>query len=229
MCYGTRRIAFARLFLVAITLASSNVFAQPLGGNIKGFFNSPTYLQLQWGFASDADFGPSLLFITDQSQERTDYQGIALGKQLGTSLFGYKADIVGFIGVQNFRERGFQPDSYGVTLYWKVYREWSPAWAPWQFPIRMGLGEGISYVSRIPISEQRDFEPRESAQTVHYLEWSLQVPVDGLLRAVGVDFPRQGKALWLGYNIFHRSTVFGLFADSGGGVNYPGIALEYVF
>lgn len=34
------------------------------------------------------------------------------------------------------------------------------------------------------------------------------------------------RDIYIGYSIFHRSTVFGLFADTGGGVNYMGIGIE---
>jgi len=136
---------------------------------------------------------------------------------------------VGYVGLQNFRERNFQPDSYGLALYWKVYRQWTPRWFSEHLPLRLGLGQGLSYVSRIPVSEQRDFEPRESAETVHYLEWSVQLPVSGLFSLFGHGSPSWSSNTWVGYNIFHRSTVFGLFADSPGGINYPGISIEYIF
>ena len=76
--------------------------------------------------------------------------------------------------------------------------------------------------------EQLDFEPEESAETIHYLEWSLQVPINSLLGIFG----QQSKGLlskgWFGYSVFHRSTVFGLFGDRAGGINYPGFSLEFV-
>jgi len=197
---------------------------------IQASSRTPIYIQLQHGFASDTDFGPSLLFFTDAAREGTSYQGISLGRQLGTSLFGWNVDVVGYVGLQNFRERNFQPDSYGLSAYWKVYRQWQPQWFNHQLPVRFGLGQGLSYVSRIPVSEQRDFQPLQSAETVHYLEWSVQLPVSGLLSLFGYSSTGTGWAnnTWIGYNIFHRSTVFGLFADSPGGINYPGISVTYI-
>jgi len=193
------------------------------------FFDAPFYIQFQHGFASDTDFGPSLLFLTDAAQEKTTYQGLSLGRQLGTSLFGWDVDVVGYLGIQNFRERGFQPDSYGLSIYWKVYRQWTPRWFSAHLPLRLGLGQGLSYISRIPVAEQRDFEPLESAETIHYLEWSVQLPLNGFFSIFGHNPPNWSSNTWLGYNIFHRSTVFGLFADSAGGINYPGISIEYIF
>ena len=53
--------------------------------------------------------------------------------------------------------------------------------------------------------------------------------VSGLLALMGIDGGQLLNSSWLGYSIFHRSTVFGLFAETGGGINYPGITLEFVF
>jgi len=217
------QLLFALLFLpCAQSLADTEELS-------RNSFGNKTYIQLQTGFASDADFGPSLFFVSDEAVERTYFQGVAFGRRLGSSLFGWKVEIVGFFGLQRFRERNFQADGLGVTAYWKIYRRWTPRFFPSSLPLRFGLGQGLSYTSRIPVAEIRDFEPDESAQTVHYLEWTFQVPVSGLLQPIGLRFPPGNQELWIGYSIFHRSTVFGLFADTGGGINYPGITLEYTF
>ncbi len=215
--------------VLILALAARICHAQTAFESGTPLADSRFYVQLQTGLASESDFLPSLFFITDQSKERTFYDGVSIGTLLGSSIFGYKAEVVGYFGLQNFRERGFQPDSYGATIYWKVYGTWGPSWLPTTLPIRAGLGQGLSYASRIPVAEQRDFEPRESAETVHYLEWTVQVPVSGLLALFGVDALRGQHQWWIGYSIFHRSTVFGAFGDSPGGINYPGITLEYVF
>jgi len=186
----------------------------------------PVYVQLITGLASESDFLPSLFFISDQSEENTFLTGVSLGRRLSTTLFGLDVDVIGYMGVQNYLERGFQPDSYGLTAYWKTYHTWRPSWSPLTF--RFGVGQGLSYASRIPVAEQRDFLPDESAETIHYLEYSLQFRLSELLSLVGIDENHTSKNLWLGYNIFHRSTVFGLFAESGGGINYPGVSLQYL-
>ncbi len=216
------------LFLFALCVPASPVFATSFSSVIQNIADRPYYLQLQSGFASDADFGPSLLFLLDRSEERTFHTGISVGSQVADSVFGFDADVVLFFGLQYFDEQGFQPDSVGTTAYWKVYRQWSPRWFPAQLPLRFGLGQGLSYVSRIPVSEQRDFAPSQSEELVHYLEWSVQFPIGGLLSLVGVRSENILDNTWFGYSIFHRSTVFGLFAEEGGGINYPGVALEFV-
>ena len=214
------------LYLQASMLAASEQGYQQRNDAQQQLFRSPLFVQLQLGLASDADFGPSLFFIADPSRERTSLASLSVGRRLATRLWRWQADVVGYVGVQNYHERGRQPDSYGLTLYWKAYRQWWPDWLG--MPLRFGLGQGLSYASRIPVAEQRDFEPRQSAELVHYLEWTLQLPLTGLLRVAGFETGLDPEKWWFGYSIFHRSTVFGLFADAPGGVNYPGLTFEYV-
>jgi len=98
-----------------------------------------------------------------------------------------------------------------------------------QFPLRLGLGEGLSYVSRIPFVEVGDFAPDKSAKLTNYLEWTAQTSLRYLLGSRTGRLSNRLKDAYIGYSIFHRSTVFGVFADTGGGVNYMGIGLELIF
>jgi len=211
--------------LVAVFYPVAGAGSQPAFPIEKGRH----HLQLQFGVASDADFGPSLLFLNDQSIEHTYLTGFNYGRLVGTQVFGKQAEVIAYVGLQNYLERSLQPNSYGLTLYYKVYKWWSPQWLPESLPVRFGLGQGLSYTSRIPVSEQRDFEPRRSAKLVHYLEWSVQLPLSGLMGLAGIDDRGGLQNIWVGYNIFHRSTVYGLFAESAGGINYPGVSFEYSF
>lgn len=215
-----------RLCLVIVTITGSIPTVANANSLVKWFQAEPVYVQLITGLASESDFLPSLFFITDQSEENSFITGVSLGRRLSTTLFGLDVDVIGYLGIQNYLERGLQPDSIGLTAYWKTYHEWRPGWSPLTF--RFGVGQGLSYASRIPLAEQRDFEPDESAETVHYLEYSLQLRLSELLGLAGVEENHTTRNLWFGYNIFHRSTVFGLFAESGGGINYPGISIQYL-
>ena len=107
----------SKLLLLFLLLPCGHCVADEKNTTRNWLFKAPLHLQLQAGFASETDFGPSLLFLSDRSIERTSYQGFSIGRTLGNSLFGYKAEIVGFLGLQNFYERGFQADSLGCLLY----------------------------------------------------------------------------------------------------------------
>ncbi len=182
------------------------------------------YLQTQFGVASESDFGPALVFYYERPEQRTTVTNLSVGRYVGNSLFGWPADIVAFGSIQHYGERGFQPDAIGAALYIKAYREYRLGQT--QFPLRLGLGEGLSYASRIPIVEVEDFAPDSSAKLINYLEWTLQISLNHLLGNGGRRFSPGIKDIYIGYSIFHRSTVFGLFGSKGGGVNFMGIGVE---
>ena len=184
------------------------------------------FLQAQFAAASESDFGPALAFYYERPEQRTNLVNLSAGRQIGDSLFGWPAEIVAFGSLQYFNERGFQPDVIGTALYIKAYREFR--FGESGFPLRVGLGEGFSYASRIPIVEVEDFAPDTSAKLTNYLEWTLQTSVNHLLGRGGQRFSAGIKDIYIGYSVFHRSTVFGLFASKGGGVNFMGIGVELV-
>ncbi len=187
---------------------------------------SRLYLQTQFGVASESDFGPALAFYYERPEQRTNVTSLSVGRYMGNSLFGWPADIVAFGSIQHFGEGGFQPDAIGAAVYIKAYREIRLGQS--RFPLRLGLGEGLSYASRIPIVEVEDFAPETSAKLINYLEWTLQTSLNHLLGHGGRRFSAGIKTIYIGYSIFHRSTVFGLFGSKGGGVNYMGISMELV-
>ncbi len=184
------------------------------------------YLQAQFGVASESDFGPALAFYYERPEQRTNVTSLSAGRHVGNSLFGWPADIIAYGSIQHFAERGFQPDAIGAAVYIKASREFRLGQS--QFPLRLGLGEGLSYASRIPIVEVEDFAPDISAKLINYLEWTLQTSLNHLLGHGGQRFSPGIKDIYIGYSIFHRSTVFGLFGSKGGGVNFMGIGVELV-
>ena len=188
--------------------------------------SSPWYIQYQFGFASDADFGPSLLFLVDQSQERSTLHSLSLGKRLSDTFYGRDIEVTAHLGIQTFAERGFQDDIAGVSAYWRLSRRITFPYTT--IPIKISLAQGLSYVSNIPTAEVRDFEPQNSAKFTHYLEYSLHYSFRNQLAKGNSRLSNWFEDINLGYTIFHRSSVFGLFADKAGGINYPGIAIEFV-
>jgi hypothetical protein len=80
------------------------------------------------------------------------------------------------------------------------------------------------------MSEQRDFAKKgaESEKLLNYLEWTIDLP---LRQFPAIDSLIQGRfeELNVGFIVFHRSSVFGMFADSKGGVNFMGFGVEARF
>lgn len=188
---------------------------------------SAFYFQAQFGIASESDFGPALVLHYEQPIRSTNVLAISAGKSVADNLFGWPADVVAYGSLQYFGERGTQPDIVGATAYIKAYKTLKLGRR--KFPLRLGLGEGLSYVSRIPFIEAEDFAPEQSAKLTNYLEWSMQTSLSYLLGRGERRFSPRIKEAYIGYSIFHRSTAFGLFAETGGGVNYMGIGVEFIF
>ncbi|MGQ7847876.1 hypothetical protein ACUNV4_25505 [Granulosicoccus sp. 3-233] len=184
------------------------------------------YLQSTLAIASESDFGPALAFYYERPDQRTSLASLSAGRLFRTSLLGWPAEVVAYGGIQYYGERGFQADAIGATAYIKAYRQFRVGRR--QFPLRIGLGEGLSYASRIPIVEVEDFLPDTSAKLTNYLEWTLQTSLNHLLGHGGRRFAPGIRDIYIGYSVFHRSTVFGLFASKGGGVNYMGLGIELV-
>jgi len=201
---------------------------QPLSSSARSLPDEPRfYFQYQHGRASDSDFYQALFFYHDESMEHTYANAVSVGLPLRRLWWGKSLETAVHVGFQHFDERGFQPDSYGISLYPKITGDLRIPYT--NIRLRTGLGIGLSYVSRIPVVEQRDFEPEESAKLTVYLDYTLQY---SLKRLLGLSAGNSQSALidaYLGYTVIHRSTAYGLFAETGGGINYLGLGLEFVF
>lgn len=184
------------------------------------------HLRLRYGKSSDTDFLTVMLGDFQASQEGTYMIDGTWSRDISPTFFGLPLPNTGNIGVQYFNERGLQPDALGVTAYYKIHYFWRLPFT--QKHLRFGLGEGLSYVDRIPQSEVRDFAHKhvESSKLMNYLDWSIDLPLrqyavfDNMMRGTAI------KEAYLGFTVFHRSSVFGLFAETKGGINYMGFGFE---
>jgi hypothetical protein len=63
------------------------------------------------------------------------------------------------------------------------------------------------------------------APALNYVEWTIDVP----LRQFGpLDnlISKEIDEVYFGFFIFHRSSVFGIFAETKGGINFMGFGFE---
>ncbi|PZN30749.1 MAG: hypothetical protein DIU71_11540 [Proteobacteria bacterium] len=191
----------------------------------SGHDGSGRHLRLDFAKSSETDLITGFAGDFEASPDSGSLIGLTLGTKLSDTLFGLPLSTTANIGVQHFDERGHQPDAYGVTAFVKAYYNWRLPFTNKE--VRFGLGEGLSYVSRIPMSEQRDFASKgvESVKLMNYLEWTVDVPLrqfeffDSL-------FKGRVRDVNVGFVVWHRSTVFGLWGESAGGINYMGIGFE---
>jgi len=212
-----------------LSFSAGNVLANetpPAPRKINSAPDGSWIIQYQYGFASDADFLPSLLFLLNESEERSKLHSFSIGKKISDTFYGRDWDVSLHLGIQYFDERGIQGDIVGTTGYWRLAKE---TYVPFtRIPIKLSLAQGLSYVDDLPAAEVRDFDPDESNELMHYLEYSLHYSFRNQLARNNSVFSQWFHEINLGYTIFHRSSVFGLFAETGGGINFPGIAVEFV-
>lgn len=186
-------------------------------------------LRVHWNKSSETDFGTVVIGDYSASPESNYLIGATYGYQYSDTLFSLPLEMTANVGVQWLDERGYQQDGYGLTTFIKAHYRWELPWTDKQ--VRLGLGEGLSYVSRIPMSEVRDFAKKgaESEKLMNYLEWTIDVPLRQFEPLHGLFQSGTIEEMSLGFIVWHRSSVFGLFSETGGGINFMGFSFEAQF
>jgi hypothetical protein len=188
-------------------------------------------LRLHFSKSSESDLVTVVVGDFQASPESNYLIGATWGQDLSDTLFGLPFPMTWHVGVQYLAERGYQPDGWGATTFIKANYRMRVPWT--QKHIDLGLGEGLSYVDPIPMSEQRDFAKKgpevHSEKLMNYLEWTIDLPLrqfdamEPLFRSGGLEDMSVGFIVW------HRSSVFGVFAEEKGGVNFMGFGVEARF
>jgi hypothetical protein len=182
-------------------------------------------LRVSFAKSSETDLATVVIGDYDASQESNYLISASWGRQYSETLFGLPFPMTGNIGLQYLAERGYQEDGLGATAFIKAHYDWKLPFT--NKYLRLGLGEGLSYVSGVPMSEKRDFAKKgvESEKLMNYMEWTIDVPLRQFSHARHMN---DGgiEDVSIGFIVWHRSSVFGVFADEGGGVNFMGFGFE---
>lgn len=187
-------------------------------------------LRLLWAKSSETDLATVVIGDYDPSPESNYLVGAQYGYQYSDTLFSLPFQMTANVGVQYLAERGYQDDGYGATAFVKAYYNWRLPWT--QKHVRLGLGEGLSYVTRIPMSEVRDFAKKDGAESeklMNYLEWTIDVPLRQFDAIAPMFHGGAIEDVSVGFIVWHRSSVFGVFSETGGGVNFMGFGVEAHF
>ena len=93
---------------------------------------------------------------------------------------------------------------------------------------RLGVAEGLSYVSSLTHIEGSEIEEKgyKPSKLLNYLDFSLDVNMGDLFNSHNM------RNMWLGYAIHHRSGIFetsSAFGRIKGGSNYQTIYLQWHF
>lgn len=192
---------------------------------MPGHAEGDNFLRLNYGKSSESDFETALFGDFAASKESNYMIGGSYGRKLGDTLFGWPLMSTANVGLQYFDERGLQDDAYGVSLYYKLHYLWRLPWT--RTHVRLGLGEGLSYVTRVPLNEERDFAMKRShsEKLLNHLEWTIDLPLHQFA-PIASYLNGNIKELNLGFLVWHRSSVYGVFAPTGGGSNFIGLGIE---
>lgn len=222
------RLHRLRRFLAVVVLAFGATSFAPVALAQDVSTSSLDAVRVYWAKSSETDLITGFAGDFDASHESNYLIGANWGKQFSETLFGLPLPMTANVGLQYFNERGYQNDAYGLTVFIKAHYDWRLPFT--QKHVRLGFGEGLSYVTRIPLSEQRDFAKKsaESEKLLNYLEWTIDLPLHQF-DSVGSLIHGSLKELNLGFFVFHRSSIFGLLAEEKGGVNFMGVGLEARF
>jgi hypothetical protein len=188
-----------------------------------------TRLRVDWAKASETDFVTVVVGDYQSSPENNYLMNVSWGRQYSDTLFGLPIPMSANVGFQYFDEREFQQDAYGITGYIKAQYDWEVPFT--DLRLRLGLGEGLSYVSRIPMSEKRDFAKKDadSRHLLNYLEWTVDVPLEQFASLQGMFQQGAIESMSVGFTVWHRSSVFGLMGTEQGGINFMGFGVEARF
>ncbi|HEU4601423.1 MAG TPA: hypothetical protein VFS24_05620 [Steroidobacteraceae bacterium] len=212
---------YFRFLSLLCALVSASAFAESSADTAP----SKDSLRLYYARASDTDFVTVVAGDYNASRESDRLTGLNWGHEVGQHLFGKPIRMTANVGLQYIDERGLQPDAYGITSFIKAQYLWRLPWTNKR--VQLGLGEGLSYVTRIPKSEERDFAKKnvESNKLMNYLEWTVDVPLSQF-ESLRPLLHGPIKEINTGFMVWHRSSVFGLFAETKGGINFMGFSVE---
>lgn len=187
-----------------------------------------THVRLQWGKSSESNFETALFGDYKASQESNYVVGGSWGKELNDRVLGLPLVSTANLGFQWFNERSRQDDGYGMTAYYKLHYQWRLPFT--ETHVRLGLGEGLSYVTRIPLNEVRDFAKKrsESERLLNHLEWTVDLPLSQFAPMQSL-FKGPIKEVNVGLVLWHRSSIYGLLAKTGGGSNFMGFGIEAAY
>lgn len=121
-----------------------------------------------------------------------------------------------------YYDESSQSNTYGADVYFKFYYNLDF----WKNRVRIGLGEGISYTSRILEIERIDAENHNdnNSHFLNYIDFSIGFDIGKLIRY------KELHETYIGFLVKHRSGIFGTINNvRHGGSNYQCIYVEKNF
>lgn len=181
----------------------------------------PYSARIAWGYASEKDLKD--IVLGDFTAHPRDLTMVTMdgGYLLYPEIFDVPVDVYLKGGFAYYNE-DLTKDKYEAVLYFKFV--WNIDFADNR--VRLGFGEGLSYVNDVLESEMLEAQQENDPYTsrfLNYLDISLDFDVGKLVRYKPLE------DVYIGYLLKHRSGVFGLFNGVHGGSNYNSFYIEKNF
>ena len=181
------------------------------------------YLRVAHGWATPSNIGDILRGDSVKDEYNNQLTSIFYGLPLTDELFTLPLDIYltpGFIWHWNSEVQDSEQEYVlGIKAYYTIH--WPLRW-------RLGVAEGLSYVSDVTYIERSEMERKgyRPSELMNYLDFSLDINLGDLFRVNAL------KDTWLGYSIHHRSAIFESASQFGrikGGSNYNTVYIQFDF
>jgi len=180
------------------------------------------YWRLGQGFATPSTLANIFHFEAKPDTNNNKFTSIFYGHPLADELFGLPLEVYITPGFTWHWKSEVQPNSFELDIAIKLYYtiKWPIRW-------RLGAGEGMSWVNKIPymeansMTEKKDYKP---SNLMNYLDFSVDFNIGDIVGSKPL------KQWWLGYYIHHRSSIFETaqhFGRISGGSNHHTIYIMW--
>jgi outer membrane protein len=189
----------------------------------KSSLSNHNYLRLAHGWATPSNIGDIIAGDSVKDEYNNQLTSVYYGLPLTDELFSLPLDIyltTGFVWHWNSE---VQDSEQEYVLAIKAYYTF-----PWSVRWRLGVAEGLSYVSDITYIERIEMEEKgyRPSELMNALDFSIDINLGDIFNINTLS------DTWLGYSIHHRSSIFESASQFGrikGGSNYNTIYLQFDF
>ena len=205
-------------------------FDEPSHGAVPAMAEG-SYIRGSHGWATPSDMNEILRFKSVRDEYNNQMSSVFYGHPLKQDWLGLPIDVYLHSGVVYHYEnnkvdengRKVQDPVWEGVVSIKAYYNFT-----WPTRWRIGMGEGLSYVSRLTYNEWQEMDKKgnEGSKLMNYLDFSVDANIGDLFRSKSMEH------LWAGYSMHHRSSIFKTASQFGrikGGSNFNTFYLQYHF
>ena len=182
-----------------------------------------SYLRVAHGWATPSNIGDILAGDTEKDEFNNQLTSVFYGLPLTDEVFSLPIELYLTSGVAWHWKSDVQDSEQEYQLAIKAYYtiHWPVRW-------RIGLAEGLSYISDVTYIEKTEMEKKgyQPSKLMNAIDFSVDINLGDIFNTHALT------GTWLGYGIHHRSSIFESASQFGrikGGSNYNTIYLQFDF